>query len=387
MIDALALLPTARAIRIEAVARPTYVRLELPQEVEAGDDGAYRSLRIVDDRNVEVAYVLDPTVHAPAPRRAIVGDLGYVRGRYTEAILDAGDSGAPYDAVSLETADPTYFHRVEVAISDDRTTWRVTRDDALIYRVRETDAGSQTIAIPPARARWLRVRVFGPERFGLDGAAVARGAANASAIHRLRSLTNVSHRHRATTIAFDFGTADVDVAAIVFDAVQPEFARRVTLETSDDAVDWRRVSDGSISRYAYGAPQLTVDARGDRGRYWRAIVDDEDDRPIDGLRATAYAPTRAIAFEALPRRTYRLQWGGELVAPSYDLRERLEHDEPAAYASAIVGEPVSPRAPHASAERSRKPSALLAAAFCATLLALGGVTFGTLRLRRGRRLG
>jgi hypothetical protein len=379
MIDALALLPTARAIRIDAVARPTYARLELPQEVDAGDDGAYRSLRVVDDRNEEVAYALDPTVHAPAPRPAILGDLGYVRGRYTEAILDAGDSGVPYDAIALETSEATFFNRVEIAISDDRATWRVTRDDALIYRVRETDAGSQTIAISPARARWLRVRVFGPERFPLDGATVARGAANAPAIHRLRGLTNVSHRARTTTIAFDFGTANVEVAALQFDAVQPEFVRNVTVEASDDAVGWRRVSDGSIARYAYGAPHLTVDARGDRARYWRAIVDDEDDRPVNGLRATAYTTTRALAFEALPRRTYRLQWGAGEIAPTYDLRDRLDHDEPVAYAGAYAGEPRAPLVPRAPKARSGKPSVVLALAFCAALLALGGITFATLR--------
>jgi len=385
VIDAL-VLPAARAIRIEAVARPAYVRLELPQEVEAGADGGYRSLRVVDDRNDEVAYVLDPAVRASAPQRTIVGDLGYVRGRYTEAILDCGAAAAPYDAVVLETADATFFHRVEIAIADDRETWRVVRDDALIYRARETDAGTATIPIVPTRARWIRVRVFGTDRFALDGATVARGAANASAIHRLRSLTNVSHRGRATTVAFDFGTADVEVAALHFDAVQPEFARRVRVQASDDAAVWRDVADGSISRFAYGAPRLAIDARGDRARYWRAVVDDEDDRPIAGLRATAYATTRAIAFEALPRRTYRLQWGaGDGVAPVYDLGERLAHDAPVGYASAIVGEPAAPRAIRPATHPDRRPSALLAWAFAAALLALGGVTFATLRGARPQR--
>lgn len=377
MIEALAHGIAARAVHIPRVALPAYVRLDIPQDADPGPDGDYRTLRIFDDRGDEIAYALDPTMRATARRELVVGDLAQVTGRYTEAILDARGSDLPYDAVTLETTDPDFFNRVEIAISDDRATWRIVRDDALIYRVARTDRGSQTIAVAPVHAPWLRVRIFGATRFGLTGASIARGAGDAERVHRLRCACSVSHRSGATTLAFDLLAPNVEVAALRFDATQPEFAREVAIEASDDGRVWRLVAEGRIARYAFGAPQLTIDARHERARYLRAVVRDEDDRPILGLRATAYAPTHAIVFEAAARRTYELQWGvGD--ARTYDLPDRLAHDEPVDYLRATVGEPVVPHERRAQAS-SRPRSIWLAIAFCVALLAVGGVTFATLR--------
>jgi hypothetical protein len=176
------------------------------------------------------------------------------------------------------------------------------------------------------------------------------------------------------------GTTDATTIRRIADATAgwPEFARDVSIEASDDASAWRPVARGRIARYAFGAPELTVGARGDRARFWRATIEDRDDLPVAGLRATGYAPTHVVVFEARPRRSYRVQWGADDAAPSCDLRDRLAHDAPTAFLAATVGQPQSPRAAR-TPERPPKRSGVLALAFCLALLALGGITFATLR--------
>ena len=253
MIDAL-VLPTARAIRIEAVARPT-ARLELPKRSTPATTariGVFASSTIATSRS--------PTRSTPAsthPHRVARSSAIRLRARrYTEAILDAGDSGRP-DAIALEAAEPTFFNRVEISDApDDRATWRVTRDDGLIYRVRGSDGSCEPCDLRRQGALG-RVRVFGPERFSLDGATVARDAANAPAMsppaqsdQRLASASDDHHRLRFRDRKRRGGRAALRCGAT-------RVRRNVTVEASDDAVGWRRVSDGSIARYAYGAPQLT----------------------------------------------------------------------------------------------------------------------------------
>jgi hypothetical protein len=126
---------TARAIAIAPHERPTWALLELPQQIEPGPDGDYDDLRVIDDRGNETPYVLDPQCAAIPARQAILSDAGFVPRRYTEALVDAGSSGTLYSGVSIDTPRDTYFDRVDVAISDDRSTWREVRNQALIYRV------------------------------------------------------------------------------------------------------------------------------------------------------------------------------------------------------------------------------------------------------------
>ena len=75
-------------------------------------------------------------------------------GQFTQAIADAGDSGALHSAITIGTTQPTFFEHVQIATSDDRRTWTVVVQNALIYRVEFTDRGS------------IKCRTGRPERGG-----------------------------------------------------------------------------------------------------------------------------------------------------------------------------------------------------------------------------
>ena len=95
---------------------------------------------------------------------AELSDVGFVPGQFTQAIADAGSSGALYSALWIKTTQPTYFEHVQIATSDDRRTWTVVVQNALIYRVELTDRGTNEVPYGPSRARWIRVRILNGSR-------------------------------------------------------------------------------------------------------------------------------------------------------------------------------------------------------------------------------
>lgn len=91
-------------------------------------------------------------------------------GLYTQVVVDAGTAGALVDTLNIATAAPTFFERVSLEAGDERRTWRVLRDGAIIYRVAsEGDNGNTSVTFPATRSRWLRLRIYDlREVFPLD---------------------------------------------------------------------------------------------------------------------------------------------------------------------------------------------------------------------------
>lgn len=376
----------ARAIVIAPRERPSWALLELPQGIDPGANQSYDDLRIVDDRGHQTPYVLDPHCAAIPTRDAAVTDLGFVPGKYTEATLDAGTSGALYSGVSLTTSRETFFERADVAISDDRATWREVASDALIYRVGSSgDPGTQTIAIPPARARWVRIRVrdtqalFPIDTARLDGAE----SAAPEAMKRLSAeeTTRVDDERRVTILSFDLHQSNTRLAWLRFSTSQPEFSRDVTISRSDDGENWDFAGEGHIERFARGAPALDVPLSGGSGRYVRVEISNGDDAPLTGLAATVYGPRRTLVFVASPNRSYALAHVSGAQPPVYDLNALLKHDNPRTFVSAKLAQTIAVRA-SALAPLAVSQPLILTIAFGIAIALLGAVTIVTLKPRR-----
>jgi hypothetical protein len=372
----------ARAIDVALRERPVWAALDLPQQIDPGANGGYDDLRIVDDRGEETPYVLDPQCASIPTRSVAVSDVGFVPGRYTEALLDSGTSSAQYSGVSIGTTNDTYFDRVDVAISDDRVTWREVRRDALIYRVADSgDPGTQTISITPARARWIRVRVHDPRApFAIDSAVLdAAQSAVPRALKRLAASSRTSWHDddRTSIITLDTGTPHTALSLVRIRTPQAEFSRDVTLFASDDAVDWSYAGTGTIQRFAHGEPQLDVPAAS-QARYVRIDIANGSDAPLPELSAEAFGPRRIAVFVARPGRTYALTRLPRARAPEYDLSRLIERDDPRSFAVAqLAGTYVV----HRSAPSAISQPLVLTLAFAASFLALGAVTLATLRPR------
>lgn len=376
-----------RAIALPPRSHPVWVLLRLPQSLDPGADQNYDNLRIINNRGRQTPYVVDPPCPPAADRSAAVSDLGFVPGEYTEALLDTGTSGDLYSGISIQTSAATFFDRVQVSISDDRSTWRIVRSSALIYRVAGSgDPGSQTIDLPAARARWIRIRVMdGKALFPIEGATIesAQPAVH-EPLQRLRASARVvsSRASRSTVITLDLGAPNVRTSVVRFRTTQPEFSRGVALLVSNDGKKWQYVDGGTIQRFARGRPVLGIRTPGLAGRFLRVEVANGSDVPLAGLHVQAYGPRRALVFIARSRRSYTLVQTHRTNAPAYDLGTLLLHDNPRVFVRArlakarmrIVRPAPAPKAPS---------SLILSLAFGVAIAALGAVTLVTLRGKQG----
>lgn len=364
-------------------ARDRYLRVRIPFTISPDADGGYPDLRVIDDRDAEVPFAIDPARTPAAARRVAVIDSGFIAHQGSQAVLDLGSVSAPVDTVRLlvdDNAHPTYFEYVAVDAGDDRTHWRTDGRSSAIYRIARDGASDQTVAISPTRSRWLRVRVLDPHApFPIEGAEVSRTQDTGSHLVPLRSApAAVASNAGDQTWTFDF-VSRRRPAAVEFSAPRTAFARTASAEWSDDGRAWMAAGDGPIAQFADGGKALSVGLTPQTARYWRVTVHNGNDVAVTGLAPALLAVAHDVVFRARAGRRYRLLSGNlSAGSPTYDLSARLAHSdwtaEPAASGDALPNlayrdtRPIGERFPW-----------LLSAALILVAIGLGGVALRTIR--------
>jgi hypothetical protein len=365
-------------------ARARYVRVVLPVTVDPGAGGDYADLRVAGSGGTETPYALDPPRTAPDERSVPLIDTGFVAHRGTQGVIDLGTSGALVDAVSLDVDTDrlaTYFERVAVDASDDRRTWRIVRDDAIVYRVAQDGGrGSSTLTFPATRSRWLRVRVLDPgAAFPLTGARIASGASHEPSMTRLPFAGRESDDAAKHEQTWTFETATpVRPSAVTFDDGGALYERTASVETSDDGRQWNAAGSGTIARYAEGGATTSVPIDETTTRYLRVTVENGNDAPVRALRPALLARPHAVVFAAGAAPHLLLSGNPSAGAPSYDLPARLAHEDWTA-SDARTGATLANagyRDPRPIGERSPW---LLTAALIAIAVVLGAVALRVLR--------
>lgn len=325
----------ARTIVVPPAAKlPAYVRLALPQTIDPGPNGAYPDLRVVDQNDQPVPYALDADRHETPGGPVALSDVGFVPGHFTQAFADLGTAGELHSSIRLETPMQSFFEHVEIATSDDRSTWAIVVKSALIYRVDgNASNGRTTIDFGPSRARWMRIRVLdGLHEFPIT-------AANMPAVEPVPELVSlvamrtVKQSGSKTVVTFDFGKPNQNLNAAAFETATPEFARNLVLEITEGGTDpiWQQVANTQIARYAgarYASKTAVTVATGNQyTRFLRATIENGDDTPLAALHLVPLGLEHHVIFQASPGASYRLLWGNDAVeAPVYDLGDRLQHD-------------------------------------------------------------
>jgi len=305
-----------------------FVRVPLNERVDAGEAGNYATLRIVDDNDTGVPYAIDPDRRiAPAERALPLSDRGYVAGRYTQVVVDFGPGGGAHDAVCILAPEPTYFERVGVEASDDRTLWRTMRTDAIVYRVNgnasdpQASDGNQQIAFDPTLARWLRLRVY-DARAAFDIAGVfASSTPDRDPLVSVRAVPAETTAGSSQTWTFRFGGTRVPVTGVrLIGTPGAAFARDVSVRWSANGADFENL--GTTQTLGNRAVDVTNTETFEEvpARAVQVTIDNGSDAPVPGLVPTLLRRPHALVFAAEPGRTYRLLAGGPATAVArYDL--------------------------------------------------------------------
>lgn len=324
----------ANATRIVVPARAKgLVRVRIPLlSIAPATDGSFPDLRVIDETEREVPYALDPQRRAPASRDVPLLDSGFVAGRGTQGVLDLGTSAALVDTIDLhaeQTRLGTYIETVDVDASDDRATWRIARRGAIVYRVAEDGGrGSQRVAIPPTRSRWLRVRIRNARRaFPLVGARVMREPASDGLsklpLRPTYTLDRAKHIERWTFAA----PVAIRPASVAFTAARGAFSRDASIETSDDGTMWVQLGSGRIERFADGSGDANVAFPERTAKFFRISVADGNDAPLPATTPHLAAVAHDVVFEASTGDVYRLLSNDpSATAPTYDFAARLAHE-------------------------------------------------------------
>ncbi|HXN64098.1 MAG TPA: DUF3999 family protein [Candidatus Acidoferrales bacterium] len=335
-----------RPIVVSSTGQSPFVSLEISNDLYSNARPDLADLRVVDDQGRETPYVLRsaPSQALPQPRPAGTMERSVSPGQYSQIVLDLGESQLSHNQATITIPLDNFFDWVEVAVSDDAHDWRVLKDRAPIFRFRAEDReGTQTVNYPDSVARYLRLRILDPKN-DLRSAGVSVSEAQAAEARHVSSglalepeLVEQQTAWRATLPA-----AGIPITQVRFATSQPEFDRTVTVETSEDGVEWFPVGRGTIYRFqrdAHSAENLEIDVdRIEGSRQWRVRIINGSNAPLDGIRAELMTTPRALLFRGDSARSYTLLYGqSEAKEPQYDLARTLDAKQLAIAPNATLG--------------------------------------------------
>ena len=319
---------------VPTIATDQVIRFAIPADVYGKSEADLGDLRVIDASGAETPYAVDQRQGAQAVQwvDAPLSEQGFVPGRYTQAVADLGATGALHNEVTLDTTADEFSAWVEVAASSDERTWRIVRQRAPIYRFSSDGLqGNLIVRFDATRDRWLRVRVQrGAQRFPISGCRVADDVSIVPELSIVASHLRVDANApaRQTRLTADFGSGNIPVSAVRFAASSAEFYRTVEVSVSDDGETWNDAGQGDIYRDPRAGTSLTVQFAETRGRYWRVVVYNRNDRPLAGLDAALLAVPRYVSFRARALGRYRVLYGNPAAqAPEYDFSKLTTADE------------------------------------------------------------
>jgi Protein of unknown function (DUF3999) len=317
----------SRALQLDAAAEARLAGVVVPLEVWQRAKADLSDLRVIDDQGREVPFVLYAREGSLKTQTLSARSLeaSFTPGKYTQAVLDAGEKAPFHNAVEIFTPKDDFIAWGEVAVSDDARTWRIVLERAPIFRFRkESLQGNQTLTYSESNARYIRVRILeGDERFPLDGIHVKyliKDPAERVPVAVTWSPDALAPP-QTTGWRADLGVA-LPVREIVFSADSPEFRRAVQVNTSNDGETWLPAAGGEIYRFRRDntlQASLDVEAFGS-WRFWRIAVVNGNDPPLAGVHPALLMTPRHIVFRQEPGRSYELLYGqSEARPPQYEM--------------------------------------------------------------------
>ena len=314
------------------------VALELDPEVYAHASPTLGDLRVANEQDgQEQPYKL--LVESGDLRRASVSanmrDLGHTA-QSTSFVLDLLSDGVLHNELEILTSSRNFQRQVAIEGSDDGESWRILRNDGIIFDLTIEERGFTTrdtrVTYPDSTARFLRVQITDEDLEPLSiGGGVVFFARQLEPRRGTLPLTIVGREDDAeqkeTVLLLDGGRAGFPANRIELDIPQRNFYRQVSVEGSNDLEIWRDVQsnetlyDFDTSKFV--GNDLSIGFGESRVRYYRVTIANEDNPPllVDGARAGGFV--RKLVFSADPGKSYRLYYGNaEAFAPSYDL-ERI----------------------------------------------------------------
>lgn len=295
-------------------------------------------MRIADDKNGEIPFMVrfappEMSPNVVQPRMFDPGELG--SGAYRATF----EMPARIEHCEIELTlrgNSNYLRRTKIETGEKLDDFQLVSQGAIVYAVdvQGVRANSSTIRYPASLAKYLRVtleRDPDAQVTEIDGANVS--CRRTASLPRTESLplaivaTKQNVELRATEIELDAGAEGVPLDRLVLSAKTPEFVRRVQVLASSHRTGWPAVGSAVLYRVADGPAALSIPIESTRKRYFKIVIFNEDDAPLEITGAEGVYALRQLILRTPSSGAHALYTGDKknMFPPrSYDLSEIIE---------------------------------------------------------------
>jgi len=385
---AMALPPQWQAWRWSAAisARRGIAAFTLPLDIANKSRRDLGDLRITDDHGQETPFEI--VVHRGSAnvkwKEAALDDYGFVPGRYTEVVADAGAASPDFATLEISTSRQHFATSATILASDDRQTWRIVRSGAPLFNYQGENLGSNfRVQIPLQHSRWYLIRIFDPSSpFPIDGVRFASGGTTLPELQRY--AVNGEHIRQSghlTVITIDTRVAHLPVSFVRLDTQTPRFSRKTTVEYGDDGSNWA-ISDSTRFERTPVADHRALTVSEVSARYWRITIQNGNDAALDRPVIELWGMPRHIVFQSREFHRYRIIFGNHSApAPAYDFAATHGSSSLQNPLRASVGPSQRNSAYVSSIPWSERHPWVLWAALAAAIIAIGGLAVRALTLK------
>jgi hypothetical protein len=311
------------------VSNPGLVKLSLPVQTLDRARPGLEDLRVCDDAGHELPYLIErPRPAGRLTQRAETFQVS-LNPATTVISLETG-LAQPLAAVTLETPAAEFIKSVQIAGSNDGKSWQTLAQGEPIFR-QPGGANQLQLVLPEGRWRWLQLTVDDQrsQPIPFTGARIHAASAGPAPIEEL--LVSTAERHEnpgETRLTLNLGAANLDLAAVRIETVEPLFTRQIIVAVPrivEDSIREETVAQGTIYRVAIeGQPpsaklSLPVESQV-RSRELLLLIRNQDSPalPITAVRVER-RPVYLILLARQSGPHHLLLGNNRCASPSYDL--------------------------------------------------------------------
>jgi hypothetical protein len=343
-----------------AAAGDEILAAPLDSEIYAASRDGFPDIRIVDDRDAEVPYVIETigrtrTIVSREACPAKVVSLHVEEGKALEVVVALDEHAPAADGATVRTPLADFERRVRV-YGDRGGEWVLLKDDGRIFDyARFMDVRNLDVALPTNDFRrfkfvveqerddrespfreLIRNRGRGEE---VEVASILRRPFRIDRIEPWRNVESPSADEEET---FPYPVAGFQVETDAKEKVtrvdvesgrQPltglrlrtssrNFSRPARVLVPAGRDEWVEIGRGTLALFAFRdfhRDQTTIDFGERRADRYRLVIENADNPPLDVTGVEGEGKGRRLVFLAATGRTYRVAYGSDaLSAPRYD---------------------------------------------------------------------
>lgn len=330
-------------IRIPTISVTELVELNFDEDVFSNTASGLRDVRIISDAGTEVAYklVVERSTVERVSHPGRILDNSFIPGDYSFFVVDLGREGLFHNQIDIKSTSLNFRREVVVEASNDRTTWAVLNNKAIIYDYTDPAAGlkarNTTVRYPESTVRYIRVRIINRDDAPLQitGSSVfLEQKSSARIVSYPVSIIEQSldNERRASVILLDLGSSGLPNNSLLLSVSDVNFQRDIAIEGSNDRQNWNIIESRDVifnlQTPKFTGSKLDVNYRENSYRYLRVSIFNQDNQALTVNGASVSGILRKLIFEASPQQAYTLYYGNLSARyPQYDIERYFQYLE------------------------------------------------------------